>query len=141
MNCQQKSGVFLNIHCSNTKKNNCSNCNKDVCETHSHTLESKSFCEDCYWERFLYSIEVRENYDRDILIERTTTINTSNRPISSGNSDSSSRDSGFDGGFGGGSFGGGGASGAWTEGDMQSLDDNNTAGGFLSDTDDTFFYS
>ena len=135
MNCQQKSGVFLNIHCSNTKKNKCSNCKKDVCETHTHTLESKVFCEDCYWERFLYTIETTEYYDSDTFIDNTT--NTT----SNASSLSSNTDNGFSGGFGGGSFGGGGASAEWTEGDMESLNENNTAAGFLTDTDDTFFYS
>lgn len=135
MNCQQKSGVFLNINCSNTKKNKCSNCDKDVCEIHSHILESKYYCEDCFWERFLYTIEVRDHYDNDTFTE-SNTMSTSNSR--------NETDSGFGGGFGGGGFGGGGASSEWTEGDIQSLDTNNSnnaAEGLLLDTDDTFFYS
>lgn len=136
MNCQQKSGVFLNIHCSNTKENNCSNCKKEVCETHTHLLESKHYCEDCYWELFMFYKEERPYHDNDTFITDTNTT-----PYASSTSHDNSSDSGFGGGFGGGGFGGGGANGQWTEGDMQSLSDTDSQGGILSDNDDTFFYS
>ncbi|KZS42454.1 hypothetical protein AWE51_03150 [Aquimarina aggregata] len=135
MNCQQKSGVFLNLDCKNAKAHTCNNCKKDICEAHTHTLESKHLCEDCYWETYLFSTKKRDvyaddNYINDTYVNYDSTSQTSSPP------------SGFDGGFGGGSFGGGGASGTWTEGDMQSLNDTNTGDtlGMLG-ADDTFFYS
>lgn len=135
MNCQQKSGVFLNVHCSNTKENQCSYCDKEICKTHTNVLESKQYCEDCYWECFLFSKEERKYNDTDTFITDTSTTSYAS---SSSNDDS---DTGFSGGFGDGGFGGGGASGQWTEGDMQSLNDTNSQASLLSGTDDTFFYS
>lgn len=139
MKCQQKSGVFLNIECQNTKENTCSNCEKDVCEVHSHNLENALYCEDCYWERYLLTLEYVEN---DNYSSTDTVIIASTSSNSSSNSTSTSNNSeGFEGGFGGGEFGGGGATGAWTEGDMQSLSDTNNTNNLMSDSDDTFFYS
>nr|WP_321226161.1 hypothetical protein [uncultured Psychroserpens sp.] len=140
MNCQQKSGVFLNIDCQNPIKNTCSNCEKEVCKTHSHLLEATMYCEDCYWEAFLLTTEMKPDnttrrHDDDIIIASSPTMNTRS------GSGSSSDPDGFGGGFGGGQFSGGGAGGSWTEGDMQSLADTDAQGGFLTDGDDTFFYS
>jgi len=135
MSCQQKSGVFLNILCSNTEESICSNCNKAVCETHAHLLETKHYCEDCFWERFILSKEERAYRDTDTFITDTS------RTSYNSNTPANDSDAGFGGGFGGGDFGGGGANGAWTEGDMQSLSETDSAGGLLSSNDDTFFYS
>ncbi|MDY8136034.1 hypothetical protein [Aquimarina sp. 2201CG5-10] len=135
MNCQQKSGVFLNLDCQNIKEHTCTKCKKDVCRTHAHVLTSKYFCEDCYWETYLFSIKKQDNYVEDSNIDDTHV--SSNNP-----SQFSPSPSGFDGGFGGGSFGGGGASGTWTEGDMQSLSDTSTNENLdMLSSDDTFLYS
>ena len=141
MNCEQKSGIFLNRSCENEAIKICSNCNKNVCKTHSHILDAKKLCEDCYWEFFLYSEEHRntETYiDNRNNHDRTTTFSQSS------NSGTTERE-GFEGGFGGGQFGGAGASGVWTEGDKQGFnqEDAATAGAGLFDdgNDSTFFYS
>ncbi|WP_452222056.1 hypothetical protein [Lacinutrix salivirga] len=138
MNCQQKSGVFLNIECQNTKQQTCSNCEKEVCDTHSLHWETTLFCEDCYWEHFLISTTQKQithlnNSKDDVLISTTA--------FPSKSASNTTEQGGFKDGFGGGEFGGGGASAGWTEGDMQSLNETDNQGGFLSDTDDTFFYS
>jgi len=130
MNCKQKSGVFLNIACQNAKAHSCTNCKKEVCETHMHVFRSKHLCEDCYWENYLFALNLREDdYIEENYLGRAN------------ESQSSQSSTGFRGGFGGGSFSGGGASGSWTEGDKQSLSDSNNAGNALLSDDDTFFYS
>ncbi len=139
MNCEQKSGVFLNISCNNTIEETCSNCKKEVCKTHAFKSKLKTYCEDCYWENYFYVIEDKDTYSsyNDVFVE------TSNSPTVFTSNDETPSPTGFEDGFGGGSFGGGGAGGSWTEGEMQSLadDTNNEIGGGLLSSDDTFFYS
>lgn len=138
MNCEQKSGVFLNRNCSRTATNGCSNCEKQVCQVHFHQFEGQDLCEDCYWEKYLYAESVQPVHEYDDFHNDTTIIPTSSSSSSSSPADTEK--AGFDGGFGGGEFGGGGASGAWTEGDAQGFDETDAAGGLL-DNDDTFYYS
>ena len=135
MNCNQKSGIFLNITCANEATKQCSNCDKKVCNTHHHILNKVKLCEDCYWEFFLYSEEQK--------INRTIQIYDNGRMTSTTSSSSSSNErEGFEEGFGGGTFGGGGASGAWTDGDKEGFNATDiVAGAGLSDNDNTFFYS
>ncbi|RMA64292.1 hypothetical protein [Ulvibacter antarcticus] len=140
MNCEQKSGVFLNMNCINSVEETCSNCEKQICKPHSHVLDTNMLCEDCYWERFIYDKEkkAKEYFDNN---EHRLMDSTRSTPISSNSSETPS----FEGGFGGGGFGGGGASGEWSEADAGSFTE--TAGGAAaaglmgSETDDTFFYS
>ncbi len=140
MKCQQKSGVFLNLSCSNAKRYTCANCKKGICETHTHMISSmEQLCEDCYWEAYLYSTRKKDSHLDDHYIDTYTDFNTVTYTSSTASSDPLDSDNRE---FGGGEFGGGGASGMWTEGDMQSLEDtpNTTIGSGLSN-DDTFFYS
>lgn len=132
MNCEQKSGVFLNEDCKRTAANTCSNCEKHVCKVHTHRYDAIDLCEDCYWEKFLYAEQARDN---DYVHDDTRTHTNTNT-----HSTTESTNEGFDGGFGGGGFGGGGASGAWTEGEAQSFNETDNGGG-LFDNDDTFYYS
>ena len=137
MNCQQKSGVFLNLDCTNTKAHVCSKCQKDICNPHTRNYKSTNLCEDCYWETLLFSAEKQKDTLMDDHYTDTTPFiaDTSNTAVSS-------QPSGFEDGFGGGGFGGGGAEGTWTEGDLQSLEDTSTNDGLgLLGADDTFFYS
>ncbi|TXE11598.1 hypothetical protein FUA26_05895 [Seonamhaeicola algicola] len=146
MNCEQKSGVFLNMSCTNKFEETCSNCGKKVCKVHAYKIETQKsniqiYCEDCYWENYLYSIEDRKlnNTKKDVFIE------TNHTPTIFSNTSSETKNpEGFEHGFGGGSFGGGGAQAEWTEAEMQSLnstdDDTTNIAGILGD-DDTFFYS
>lgn len=138
MNCKQKSGVFLNISCKNTVENTCTNCKKQVCNTHSYKSNANVLCEDCYWENYFYTTENirKKNTDTDVFIATTTTSNTV-----SNTTNETSTPAGFEDGFGGGEFGGGGASSSWTEGDMESLNASETENGGLLSNDDTFFYS
>ncbi len=135
MNCEQKSGVFLNISCTNSPEKTCSKCEKKVCKLHVHRFEKKDLCENCYWEKYLYANE-KVNSDYDYHDEGSIITTTSSSP----SSNEGSNDGGFDGGFGGGEFGGGGASSGWTEGDAESFNDTTETGGLLNN-DDTFFYS
>lgn len=132
MKCEQKSGVFLNLDCQNTKEHKCNNCKKNVCKMHAHAFSLGHLCEDCYWEDYLYSKhEIDDNFIEGTYLNSDDASQTS----------SSDFVGGFDGGFGGGSFGGGGASGNWTEGDMQSLDDSSENHSSMLGSDDKFFYS
>ena len=144
MNCEQKSGVFLNIKCSNTAEYECNNCEKQVCKTHVHRYNGRDLCENCYWETYIYTNErIKDDYDHHdettIIGFPTGTGNTSSTTNGNNNNDPTH----FDDGFGGGEFGGGGATGAWTEGDAESFNDTSTDanGGLLGGTDSTFFYS
>lgn len=138
MKCEQKSGVFLNISCNRTVTETCSNCGKKVCEVHAYKSKGAVLCEDCYWENYLYAIEDQSDSYVDVFIEN----NSSSSSFGTSNTNSTEEE-GFQDGFEEGNFGGGGAAAAWTEGEMESLNDdtNNTAIGGLLDTDDTFFYS
>ena len=141
-NCQQKSGVFLNNNCQNKSKYTCSICDKGVCNTHKHTLQHSDYCEDCYWEHFLLTDNIRPDKHRtdtnDGYVSTAYQTASSNTTSTSTSQD----EGGFKDGFGGGSFGGGGAAGTWTEGDMESLNDTTEgANGLASGSDDTFFYS
>ena len=139
MTCEQTSGIFLNLSCHNQQSEVCSNCKKKVCDTHSHSWESSLFCEDCYWEHFLLAAETKEHVRRDRYEDDVIIAGSS---YDSSSSDSKDDSGGFDGGFGGAEFSGGGAGAAWTDGDIQSLEDSGeVGGGLLSDGDDTFFYS
>ena len=138
MKCQQKSGVFLNIDCQNTAKNTCSQCKKEVCKQHSHTLELQKFCEDCYWERFLFSKEYLDSYSSSSRSDTIFMASGSNSSSTSSSSPSSNEPESFGD---GGEFSGGGAGASWTEGDMQSLSDTDGGNNLMSDNDDTFFYS
>ena len=129
MNCEQKSGVFLNLNCERTATNTCENCKKKICATHFRMHNAAELCVDCYWEKYLYAEEKKEELYQDDTYTPAPMDTT-------GTTD----DSTFQGGFGGGGFGGGGASGAWTEGDAAGFNETNTDGGLL-DTDDTFYYS
>lgn len=137
MNCQQKSGVFLNIECQRIKEDSCSVCNKNVCKTHLHILANTYYCEDCYWEHYLLTDDIRPSTQR--------LDTTSGGFVYSSNTSSGSNTEGFAGGFGGGEFGGGGAAGEWTEGDMHSLhvttDQQDTTAPLGLAGDDTFYYS
>lgn len=138
MNCEQKSGVFLNITCQNKIHNTCSVCDKKVCATHCYIWLNTDYCEDCYWEHYLLTIESRPS-SKPIDMDNNTTSHSTTYSSSNSTSDS---EGGFKDGFGGGEFGGAGATGTWTEGDMQSLaDTTENPEGLLNDTDDTFFYS
>ncbi len=142
MNCEQKSGIFLNIKCSNTAEHECDTCEKQICKIHVHRYNDKDLCENCYWETYIYTTErVTNDYDHH---NETTIIGFptgGTGGTASNNSDSNP--TGFEEGFGGGEFGGGGATGSWTEGDAQSFNDTSTDtnGGLLGGTDSTFFYS
>lgn len=139
MNCNQKSGVFLNLVCNNTSEKKCTNCKKNICESHAHIFETKILCEDCYWETYLYTVtqEKMDYYDESTFHSGNTYTGTSN------SSDANiPTDSGFDEGFGGGGFGGGGATSSWSEGDIESVNNNiNAEGNTFLDNDETFFYS
>lgn len=137
MNCEQKSGVFLNESCKNSFAHTCDNCRKQICHEHYHKIESHDLCEDCYWEKYLY-LEDEEQID-DVVFDDTTR-STFTVSSSSTSTSSSEQEGGFKEGFGGGEFGGGGAAGAWTEGDAQGFNETDGAGGLL-DNDDTFYYS
>ncbi|WP_040281759.1 hypothetical protein [Psychroserpens damuponensis] len=141
MTCQQKSGVFLNINCDNTKEKTCYSCEKEVCHTHSHKLEGHDLCEDCYWEIFLLSAQPQQDHSmgqHDDTIIVASTPHTTTNP----NTSTPSQPEGFGDGFGGGGFSGGGAGASWTEGDMQSVTDTDAIGNsFTANGDDTFFYS
>jgi len=134
MNCEQKSGIFLNIKCNNNVKHECSNCEKQVCKTHLHRYIGRDLCENCYWETYIYSKEkIVDDYDyhnETTIIGFPSTTNN-NHPVS------------FEEEFGGGEFGGGGASSSWTEGELESFNDTSTEinGSLLGDADSTFFYS
>lgn len=135
MDCNQKSGVFLNISCNNEITGICENCIKSVCTTHLHSLDSKNLCEDCYWEAFIYTKEKQP--DRDYIEDRDSSYTFVS-------SSSSKGETGFAGGFGGGAFGGGGASGTWTENDAAGFTETDGAAGaglLADDADGTFFYS
>ena len=135
MNCEQKSGVFLNQACERAASKTCDTCKKEICKRHFHTYDTAKLCEDCFWEKFLYAEEKKEEfYDTDDYTNFDR--GTSSSSTSSTNTD----DTAFNDGFGGGAFGGGGASGEWTEGDAAGFNDTNPAGGLL-DKDDTFYYS
>lgn len=138
MNCEQKSGVFLNISCSNSIEKTCVNCKKEVCKTHIHRFEKKDLCENCYWENYLYE-EEKQRSDYDYHDEGSIILKTSSSSASN-NSSSKGSEGGFNNGFGGGEFGGGGASSGWTEGDVESFSDTTETGALLNDND-TFFYS
>ena len=139
MKCQQKSGVFLNLECQNAIDHKCFNCDKEVCDTHSHNLGNLLYCEDCYWERFLFTQQQDNTHYNDS--DTDTTVIYSSNSSSSSPVSSNNEPTGFKDGFGGGEFGGGGAAGAWTEGDIQSLSDTNNTNNLMSDSDDSFFYS
>ncbi|MFS4491827.1 hypothetical protein [Maribacter sp. 2308TA10-17] len=134
MSCEQKSGVFLNKSCSRTVTNTCSNCDKKTCHVHFHRFDESDLCEDCYWEKYLYAEEKKNNYNPEIYDDSDGTI------ISSSSSSNDSEDAGFDGGFGGGGFGGGGAAGTWTDGDAKGFEETDSTGGLLN-SDETFYYS
>ncbi|MGB3607052.1 hypothetical protein [Psychroserpens sp.] len=139
MQCQQKSGVFLNLDCERDAAYTCSNCKKEICKRHHKQWESLLFCEDCYWEHYLLASEKKptrlwDDLDDDMIIAST------NIP-SSQNSKNASSPEGFEDGFGGGEFSGGGAGASWTEGDMDSLTQSDGESGLFADGDDTFFYS
>jgi len=133
MNCEQKSGVFLNRSCERSATETCDTCKKEICETHLRLYKVFKYCIDCYWEAYLYAEEQNEEfYDNETDTPKDN--DTTSSPTSS------SDDGTFQGGFGGGGFGGGGAGGTWTEGDAQGFNETNTEGGLL-DKDDTFYYS
>ena len=140
MNCQQKSGVFLNIHCTNIKQNKCADCKNEICEAHTHIVGTRDYCEDCYWELYLFKEEGKSYETSAIFIE---TANHTSTTFSNGTAAAGSDSiGGFKDGYGGGDFGGAGGTGAWTEGDMQSLNDTKDGqNNFLAGSDDTFFYS
>jgi len=133
MSCEQKSGVFLNESCHRTVTETCDNCTKKICHVHFHKFEGNELCEDCYWEKYLYTEEQKLMVDNTYDDSDDDTVLTSS-------STSDATDRGFEGGFGGGGFGGGGAAGSWTEGDAKGFDETNAGGGLL-DNDDTFYYS
>ena len=143
MNCQQKSGVFLNIECQNKQEEKCSVCKKEVCATHCHIWGNTFYCEDCYWEHYLLTTEKSPSSKR-IQSNNETRFrpDSSTSHTNSTSSNSTKEPGGFKDGFAGGAFGGAGAAGSWTEGDMQSLNETTDGPlGLLSDSDDTFFYS
>jgi len=156
MSCHQISGVLLKLSCSNEISGSCEQCQKEVCTTHLHRLNTQKLCEDCYWENFLYAKQksteqfISDNYE------------ASKAFVYNSNTNASESAEGFTDGFGGGKFGGAGAGGSWTEGDAQSFnknaqdsplsqealggailtDQSNDLGGFTpDDADDTFYYS
>ncbi|SHJ09297.1 hypothetical protein [Aquimarina spongiae] len=132
MNCQQKSGVFLNISCRQKAENECSRCQKQVCNSHYRILEKKGYCEDCFWEVYLFSNPKSSDndlHDDDVIITTSTPIN------------SESNDDGFEGGFGGGGFGGAGAGGEWSSSDMDSFARPDSNQDDYLGNDETFFYS
>ena len=134
MNCEQKSGVLLNLSCLENEADSCTNCNKKVCEIHSHKVGNSTLCEDCYWESYLLHTEDKRVYYSDSEFDDDYSESSSFENVNPS--------SGFYGGFGGGRFGGGGAAGFWSEADMQSTENNNEDlnGGLLTD-DSSFHYS
>ncbi|NER16541.1 hypothetical protein [Spongiivirga citrea] len=137
MSCKQFSGIFLNIACRRQAEKKCSKCEKDTCLVHTHTLNSKTLCEDCYWEQYLYDEQNKptpvDYYDDD------GTVFTSSSSYDSRTSDSDV-DS-FEDGFSGGEFGGGGASGDWSEEDINSFDQTDMNDTSLGTNEGSFFYS
>ncbi len=138
MTCEQKSGVFLDITCKNNASAQCSNCKKHVCDAHNFDFKDKNYCENCFWENYILS-KTEIEQDTDYYIEPTNHTYVNSR--SSYSSGDNTQDSGFKDGFGGGEFGGGGASGSWTEGELQSLAATDQDSNAFIDTNETFFYS
>lgn len=129
MSCQQKSGVFLNISCNNNTKQKCSRCRKNVCDSHYRQLDSNGYCDDCFWELYILKNKHANEFENDDLIL-----------VYDNSTNSETSDAGFTGGFGGGSFDGGGASGTWTNTDIESFKETEPMGDSTL-SDDTFFYS
>lgn len=133
MICQQKSGVFLNISCNNSVEGTCSHCKKEVCSQHKHLFESKHYCENCFWEFYIFSQKER-TFEEDF--HDYDTVTTSYLPTNYDQDEIETSD-----GFGGGSGGGGGATGKWTPSEVESFNEQRNFGEEVIGNDDTFFYS
>ena len=110
----------------------CSRCDIKICDTHHRKLSAINYCENCFWEVFLFS-NGKPQTDHDHWYEDVIVM-----PSASENSNTD--DEGFSGGFGEGSFGGGGAGGGWNTSDAESFTNTDHSNPEFID-DETFFYS